>query len=244
MRKTVALWALALALVPPATAQVASALALRQAMDHFKRGEERLKDEKFEEAAVEFEKAVKLHPTLVLAHYGLGQARMAVKQYPAAVSAFSAARDAYYKMASLKLEDRMSSLEASQRALDGYRNLTGIEGGGRTGKGINERLNVLRDLETAKRLDDGSPEPPAEISLALAGAWFRSGNVAEAEKENQNALKANPQFGQAHNNLAVIYMMDGRLAEAQAEAAAAERAGFAVNPKLKEEIERRAATSK
>jgi len=125
--------------------------------------------------------------------------------------------------------------------VDEYRNLTGVDARGSTSKGVTTRLNVLRDLEQAKRLDDGNPEPPAEISLALAGAWFRQGNVEEAEKENRNALKSRPDYGQAHNNLAVIYMMTGRFPGARAAVERAEKTGFAVNPRLKEELERRAA---
>jgi tetratricopeptide (TPR) repeat protein len=216
----------------------------RKAMDYYKRGEDRLKAEKFEEAAGEFQKAISIYPGFVLAHYGLGQSHMALKQYDDAVKAFSASRDAFYKLASMKVDDRMRALDTSQRMVDEYRNLTGVEGGGRTAKGIGERLNVLRDLEQVKRFDEGNPEPPAEISLALAGAWFRSGKLDDAEKENKNALRARPDYGQAHNNLAVIYMMGDRIPEAQAELAAAEKAGFKLNPKLKDEVERRAAAAR
>ncbi len=59
--------------------------------------------EKYEEAAAEFQKAVAIYPSFVLAHYGLGQSHMALKHYDDAVTAFSAARDAYYKLASLKV---------------------------------------------------------------------------------------------------------------------------------------------
>jgi len=216
----------------------------RKAMDNYKRGEDRLKSERFAEAAGEFEKAISIYPGFVLAHYGLGQAHMALKQYDDAVKAFTASREAFFKLASMRVDDRMRAMDAGQRMVDDYRNLTGVEGGGRAAKGVNERLNVLRDLEQMKRLDEGTPEPPAEISLALAGAWFRSGKLEEAEKENKNALRAKPDFGQAHSNLAVIYMMGGRVAEAQTEVAAAEKSGFTVNPKLKEELERRAAAAK
>jgi tetratricopeptide (TPR) repeat protein len=246
MRQTFLRFAVVLALVPAQSAHTEDAFfQQRRAMDPFKKGEERLRAERYEEAAAEFQKAVAIYPSFVLAHYGLGQSQMALKRYEEAVTAFSAARDAYYKMASLKMDDQLSALEASQRALDGYRNLTGIEGGsGRTAnKGVAERLNVLRDLEQVKKLDDGTPQPPAEISLALAGAHFRSGNLVEAEKENKNALRANPNFGQAHNNLAVLYMMGGKVPEAQAELSLAEKSGFTINPKLKEELERRAAAA-
>lgn len=244
MRRSALSFVLAVALVPVIANAEDPVQQQRKAMDHYKRGEERLKGEKLEEAAAEFQQAISIYPHFVLAHYGLGQARMAQKQYGEAVTAFAASRDAYYRMAAMKVDDRMRALDTSQRMVDESRNLTGIEGGGRIGKGINERLNVLRDLEQVKRLDDGNPQPPAEISLALAGAWFRSGNLEEAEKENKNALKSKPDYGQAHNNLAVIYMMGGRIPEAQAEVAVAEKAGFTVNPKLKEELERRSAAPK
>jgi Tfp pilus assembly protein PilF len=245
MRQTSLRFALVLGLLPGLAAQADDALQQRKAMDPFKRGEERLRGEKYEEAAAEFQKAVSIYPSFVLAHYGLGQSHMALKRYGDAVTAFSAARDAYYRMAAMKGDDRMRALDASQRMVDETKNLMGIEGRGSAGaKGVSERLNVLRDLEQVKKLDDGNPEPPAEISLALAGAWFRSGNLAEAEKENKNALKAKPDYGQAHSNLAVIYMMGGRISDAQTEVGAAEKVGFTVNPKLKDELERRAAASK
>ena len=64
----------------------------RKAMDHYQKGEDRLRDEKWEQAAEEFRRAVELHPPFVLAHYGLGQAYMALKRFPDAVQAFSASR--------------------------------------------------------------------------------------------------------------------------------------------------------
>ena len=213
----------------------------RRAMDHYEKGEARLRDEKWEQAGEEFRRAVELHPPFVLAHYGLGQAYAGLKRSPDAVRAFSASRDAFYKVTALRVADRMPAVDFNQQMLDEYRILTGIDGRASTTKGVTARPNVLRDLEQAKRLHDGNPEPPAEISLALVGEWFRQGNVDEAEKENRNALKSRPDYGQAHNNLAVIYMMTGPFPEARAAVEKAEKWGFAVNPKFKEELERRAA---
>lgn len=215
----------------------------RKAIELYKKGEDLLKGEKFEQAAEQFKKAIELNKDLVYAHYGLGQSYMSLKRFPDAVQGFSGARDAYYRLASVKVSDRMAAEAVGLQMVDEARSLTGVDGsGGRaTNKGINMRLNVLRDLEQTKRLDDGNPEPPAEISLALAGAWFRQGNLEEAEKENKNALKSRPDYGQAHNNLAVIYLMGGRIPDSRAAVGKAEKSGFTVNPKLKEELDRRAA---
>lgn len=244
MRRILLSSAFVLTLAPTLASAEDSATLQRRAMDNFKKGETRLKDEKFEEAVIEFRKAVGIYPDFVLAHYGLGQAHMALKEYPEAIKAFSASRDAFYKVAAAKLDGRMKALEATQNASESYRGVTGPEGGGAlNNKSMNQRMNVLRDLEQVKRMDDGTTQPPAEISLALAGAHFRSGDMAAAEKENKAALLSRPDYGQAHSNLAVIYMMAGRIPEAQAAAAAAEKSGFALNPKLKEELERRAAAA-
>lgn len=242
MRRTttsLSLVVLALALVPAAPAD--ETVEQHQAMAHYQKGEERLRDEKWEQAAVEFKKAVALRPAFVLAQYGLGQAQMGLKRYPEAVLAFTASRDAFFKLASLKAGDRLRALDVSQRMQDEVKNLSGVDARGRGSGGVNQRLNVLRDLEQLKRREDGDPEPPAEISLALAGAWFRQGKLEEAERENRNAIQAKSDYGQAHSNLAVICLMTGRVPEARAELEKAEKAGFAVNPNLKAELERRAA---
>ncbi len=242
MRQTttsLALVVLALALAGSAPAD--ETVEQRQAMAHYQKGEERLRDEKWEQAAAEFQKAVTLRPAFVLAHYGLGQAQMGRRRYPEAVLAFTASRDAFFKLASLKAGDRMRALDVSQRMQDEVKDLSGVDARSGRSAGVNQRLNVLRDLEQLKRSEGGDPEPPAEISLALAGAWFRQGELEEAERENRNAIRAKSDYGQAHSNLAVICLMTGRVPEARAELEKAEKTGFAVNPNLKAELERRAA---
>ena len=46
----------------------------------------------------------------------------------------------------------------------------------------------------------------------------------------------NPKFGEAHNNLAVVYMMSDRLPEAEAEIKQAEHSGFRVNPQFQRDL--------
>ena len=52
-------------------------------------------------------------------------------------------------------------------------------------------------------------------------------------------LLADPRSGDAHNNLAVVLMLSGRLEEAEREVRLAEQAGVEVNPRLKDEIRKR-----
>jgi Flp pilus assembly protein TadD len=60
--------------------------------------------------------------------------------------------------------------------------------------------------------------------------------MENAEEEYKAAIRADPKAGEAHNNLAVIYLLTNRPKEAAAEVKAAEKSGLRVNPELKEQI--------
>jgi Flp pilus assembly protein TadD len=69
-----------------------------------------------------------------------------------------------------------------------------------------------------------------------AEADFEAATHDEAEREYRAALRADGSFGEAHNNLAVVLMMTGRLDEAQRHLDSAEAAGFAVDPRFKRDL--------
>ena len=60
--------------------------------------------------------------------------------------------------------------------------------------------------------------------------------MTDAEHEYKAALQVDPNAAEAHNNLAVVLMLTRRFDEAEAEIKAAEKAGFRVNPQLKEDL--------
>jgi len=82
-------------------------------------------------------------------------------------------------------------------------------------------------------------EVPAEVYLALGNAHFQSGSLPDAERELLTALRADPRSGDVRNNLAVVYMLTGRLDEAEQAMKRAEKAGVPVSPRLREEIRKR-----
>ena len=77
--------------------------------------------------------------------------------------------------------------------------------------------------------------------MALGSAYLRLGQHTDAEREYKAALAVDPKFGEAHSNLAVVYLMSGRYEQAEAEVQAAEKAGFRVNPNLKDDIRKKKA---
>lgn len=240
---------LVLLAAPPAGTQLPEASQIsrqdrEQAQQHYRAGLERMRDESWEEAEAEFRAAVRLDPLLVMAHYGMGQARMNLKRYPEAVQAFLACRDTHRKLAALQETDRAL---ADQRRDDEIRELREslrlFQSG--TVKATNVQSMLIRlearlqQLETDRRKGIHAIETPAEFSLALGSAYYRSNQLEDAEREYREAIKVNPKMGEAHNNLAVVCMLAGRLDAAEAEIKAAEKAGYPVNPRFKDDLKKR-----
>ena len=216
------------------------------AMRHLRLGQENMHAEQWDKAEAEFKAAIKLEPTLEMAHYGLGQVYMATKKYPLAVAAYLACRDAVAangakratndQEAQRQLDDQIRALEDEKTLLVSGR-VTSMMSSGPID--LDRRI---QDLKSRRFRDSKTvPDTPAWISIALGSAYFRSGSMSDAEREYLAALQADPKLGEAHNNLAVVYMLTQRYAEANAEIKAAEKSGFRVNPQLKEDLKKASA---
>lgn len=244
--KTVAAIAVVLffSCVGSAAAQIVDELSRRQALERYQAGHELLIAERYEQAAAEFTAAIALDPLLALAHYGLGQSNMALKRYAAAIQAFLGCRDAYARIAAM----RQTNAHESERRLDDEiiimrESLIAARTGKIKGAGENSVVAMqiekrLTDLETMRRNRDRTDrfDTPAEVSLALGSAYYRNAQAADAEREWLEAVRVNSNLGEAHNNLAVLYMMTGRKKQAEDAVKAAERARFRVHPQLKADI--------
>src|SRR5207248_7586032 len=77
---------------------------------------------------------------------------------------------------------------------------------------------------------------PAFVLVALGSAYFRAERFDDAEREYKAAIDADPRAGEAHNNLAVVYMLTGRYDESERAIKAAEASGFHVNPQFKDDL--------
>src|SRR5262249_18147563 len=155
---------------------------------------------------------VRLEPPLEMAHYGLGQVYMATKRYPEAVDAYLACRQAFNAnvaqranddlVAQRRLDDQIQALE-DDRAVMGTRRANAMQGAANSD--IDRRIADLK----SRRFHDAKSAPPVPvwISVALGSAYFRSGAMADAEREYRAAIDVDPKIGEAHNNLAVVYML-------------------------------------
>jgi tetratricopeptide (TPR) repeat protein len=207
--------------------------------------------EKFEAAAQAFREAIELDPLLTMAYYGLGQAHMALRQYPSAVTAFSDARISFQKrvaeMHTLRMEDsaarddRIRLLKERIREVQ-EQQVTGTSPAAQRNAAqrearISEWELQIQMLQRSQWRAEKPPEVPAGLPLALGSAYFRSGKLAEAEREYRMALVLDPKLGEPRNNLAVVLLLTGRPAEAKEQLAAAEKNGYKVSAGLKKDVE-------
>ena len=216
----------------------------RAALEEYRAGEALLQSEQFEEAAEQFRRAIALDPFLVVARYNLGYTSMLLKRYPEAVRAYEGCIE------TVDLLNRAGAGE--QEALEKARldeineikdTLTAVRNGkiknmavGPSVLRYEERLRVLEQL----RFGGGAQNAvPPEVYLGLGSAYFRQNLLPEAEQAYGKAVRGNNRLGAAHNNLAVIYMLTGRYPQAHASVRDAEKAGFAVDKRLKADLQAR-----
>jgi tetratricopeptide (TPR) repeat protein len=224
-----------------------------QAQRWLREGQSLLERERPAEAAQAFREAIRLDRLLVMAHYGLGQAEMAQKEYPSAVRAFENARASFDERTSQgvarrladgqAVDDRVRSLqdklrENSERPVGG-----GVRGSRSRDMRVAQWETEIAMLQRSRYDDPQRADVPPGILLALGSAYFRTGRMADAEREYRAVLKARPRQGEAHNNLAVVLLLTARPLEARDEAEAAKRCGFEVPAGLVRDIEAALATA-
>lgn len=219
----------------------------RQAREHHQNGRELMRAERFEQAIEELREAVRLDPELTMAQYDLGQAHMAVRDFPAAVRAYVGCRESWLRFAAelqkgtfeadAAREDRIRELRDRVREIQKIPVVPGTAQAAQIQAEITRTENLIDQLDRSRGRGQPHLAVPAELSLALGSAYFRNGQLDQARLEYEAAVTEQPKLGQAHNNLAVVHLMQGRPAEAKEAVKRAEKAGFRVSPDLKKDIE-------
>lgn len=196
-----------------------------QARQRLNEGQRLMKEDTFGPAAVAFEEAIALDPTLMMAHFGLGTARMGLKEYAAAVTAFEAARDAFHKRAAEHVEFRERGMISRKARIDLLED--SMRGGSYSGSERRQALQAeIRELERLQEENRKVPQLPPGFSLALGSAYFRTGRLADAEREYRAAIEAQPKLAEPRVNLSVILLLTGRPADAKEQLKLAEKSGF------------------
>ena len=147
-----------------------------------KEGDKLLASERFEQALLVYRQAIQVDPTMMLAHYGAGQAQMALKQYPEAIVSFKDARDAFYARAALDQDQRFDNERARQDRIQLLRdrirqNQERVVQAGSSDErqrdlAIQQDENEIAQLQRSEGHVGGAPALPPGLSLALGSAYF------------------------------------------------------------------------
>jgi tetratricopeptide (TPR) repeat protein len=220
--------------------------ARERALPPYREGLEHLRTEAWDKAVIAFQQAIDIDATFELAYYGLGRARMPQRRYLEAVVALSKSRDLFQSQVGRQFASRQDAQRWRQQRLNEIDEIIRTY---QQGPATVRSQDAIRQLEQQKRdlreqLDRGmnltiENAVPSYVSLALGSAFFRSGQMADAEREYKSAIAADPKSGEAFNNLAVVFLQTGRVKEAEGAVRSAERAGFNVHPQLKADIKAR-----
>ena len=209
-------------------------------------GWEQMSAESWESAAKYFQNAIDIDPAFEIAHYGLGRANMALKKFSAAAAAYVRCRELLRAQAGKVFTNSQEAQRYRRdRLVEIDEQIRQIQSGPQTAARqdmLRQWQNTRRDVQEAlQRGGDASIESviPPWLSLALGSAYFRSGQMSDAEREYKAAIAADSRAGEAHNNLAVVYLETGRIADADASLRAAKKAGFKVNPQLEQAVKDR-----
>jgi tetratricopeptide (TPR) repeat protein len=206
-------------------------------------GWDSMKRESWAKAAEAFQAAIDFDPTYEMPYYGLGRADMALKRYVAAIAAYAKCRDLYQAKAGQQFANAQEAQRYRTNRLTEIDELIRqLQAGPQTIQ-VQDQLRQIQEQrrqiqEAISRGNDMSMDStvPAWVSLALGSAYFRAGKSSDAEREYKATIDADSKSGEAHNNLAVVYMLTGRIEAAAQEVALAEKLRFKVNPDLKAEI--------
>jgi tetratricopeptide (TPR) repeat protein len=223
----------------------------KRANQHYGKGWEAMHRESWDEAAREFEAALDADEKFALAYYGLGRAEMGRKNFQKAIAAYNDCKKLYVRLGGERYGNQMDYKRRIEDRILEYE--TALQQAQQVSLGkaasqsqqlyVTELRMQLQQLQLAKDRTDSNvtmdATVPYFVPMALGAAYFRAGQFADAEREYNEAIKANPSSGETHNNLAVLYLMTDRLADAERALARAEETGFKVNPGLKDDIRKR-----
>jgi tetratricopeptide (TPR) repeat protein len=220
---------------------------VERARVHYMQGWENMRAEAFEVAATEFGQAIELYPQYAMAHYSLGRAYMALRRYQDAIRSLSACSAIFSADASKAFNNQLDANRQRQDRLMELQDIRSQVSKGPQTAGTQSTMSMIDNAirQTTNAFDRGQSNIPIEhpvpsfVSLSLGSAYFRAEQFDEAERQYRSAIAADANAGEAHNNLAVILMMKAQYTDALAELKAAEKAGFRVNPELKDQIKSR-----
>ncbi len=165
-----------------------SPLATDSAQAHVGKGYEYLKDERFQEAAREFQAALELNPSLVRARYQLAVCQFALGKWKESREQF----------------ERLRAETGADPSVSYYLGRLDLQEG-----------NIDAAIRQLESLASGPPFP--DTAYYLGSAYLKKDNLEAAEKWLRRAATADPHDFRVPDHLARVYQKSGRREEAEKE---------------------------
>lgn len=197
-------------------------------------------------ARSQFNKALKSVPSFPDAHVGLGHIAMSEKRYADALAEYEAARKAYVDLSTLLYDLEMRNYFEAKRTLPKLQQqLIQLESGEATMNEADKRwiktslLQRIRDLEGMQTpVKEQANWTPAKYDFYVGNALSRLRRWDEAVEAYESCCRKNPEYAEAHHNIALAYWRTGKADIAMDRLIRAEQLGFDVNPRFKADLKR------
>src|SRR5262245_17663336 len=211
------------------------------ARSHFDKGMKLLSGERDAEAEAELQEAVKIFPQLVEAHIQLGGISMKRGNFTQGLERYQAARQSLSDLQGLRHAQEMERQRRLQESMDLLRErIADLRRSQRTSDvgRIQEETVRLEKLQREKSFAQPAPETPFNpvIHFLLGTALMKLERFDEAREEFSQALVLKPDFGEAHNNLAVLDFYRREYPKCWEHVHSAEAAGVRVDPMFRAEL--------
>jgi len=228
---------------PPAAASGdgVDAQKLMLARTHLDKGMKLLEKGSHDEAEAEFLEATRAFPDMADAYIQLGHLSMRRKDYSQALDRYLQARTALTNLQALSRRQEVERSRRLQEGMDILREqidqLRVSQNPGAQGE-IEQKFAKLEKLrqEQMKLRVHEELQVPAELPFFIGTARMNLEEYDAAIEDYKDALNLRPAYGEAHNNLAVIYFYRKEYPLAWEHLHAAENAGVRINPQFREEL--------
>ena len=209
----------------------------REAMRHLRLGEDSMRLEQWESAEAEFRSAIRLEPSLEMAHYHLGQVYMATRRYPAAVRAYLGCRDAFV------ISNRQRSLGDLQaqrgstirsRPSRTRRRRWAVAAATSSAAASSSWIGQIADLRALQRqIEVRIRDSRLDLLRPRERLLPQRRHRRCRTRIRRGASRLDPKLGEIHNNLAVVYLQTGRYGKRRQRCPRPRNTDFKVNPQLK-----------
>jgi len=219
-----------------------------RARQYFHRGLDQLKAERYDRAKSSFEQALKTLPDYAEAALQLGVCQYYLNDFQAAGETIEEAKTKYLRWHHTFYDVKLQLYNEAQNTINELnKQISDVEvqkaqtSGDQVAKlsqKIAELEGIKHSYQSVERPMMTEPVVPAKYYFYCGNCYLKMQKWNEAFAEYAQAIEIDPNYGEAHNNLAYIYYLAKQYENAWKHLQIAEECGAKINPKVKEMLQK------